>query len=115
MSLDPALVLDHLRRLLLRRLAVVGFIALLSVVSVAMRQARLLDTVISAEHLHDIGKFLFAFTAFWAYIGFSQYFLIWYANLPEETDLVQGAARGLVDHGDGLPRGRPLRGRRSSS
>jgi hypothetical protein len=63
----------------------VGFIALLSVVAVAMRQARLLDTVISPEHLHDIGKFLFAFTAFWAYIAFSQFFLMWYANLPEET------------------------------
>jgi hypothetical protein len=63
----------------------VGFIALLSVVAVAMRSARLLDTVISTEHLHDIGKFLFAFTAFWAYIAFSQFFLIWYANLPEEA------------------------------
>jgi hypothetical protein len=63
----------------------VGFIALLSVVSVAMRSAGLLDTIISAEHLHDVGKFLFAFTAFWAYIGFSQFFLIWYGNLPEET------------------------------
>ena len=63
----------------------VGYIALLSVVTVAMRRARLLDTVISAEHLHDIGKFLFAFTAFWAYIAFSQFLLIWYANLPEET------------------------------
>jgi hypothetical protein len=65
--------------------AFVGFIALLSVVAPAMRAARLLDTVITAEHLHDIGKFLFAFTAFWAYIAFSQFFLIWYANLPEET------------------------------
>ena len=63
----------------------VGFIALLSVVVPAMRGAGLLDTVISAEHLHDIGKFLFAFTAFWAYIAFSQYFLMWYGNMPEET------------------------------
>jgi hypothetical protein len=63
----------------------VGFIALLSVLAVAMRSAGLLDTVISAEHLHDIGKFLFAFTAFWAYIGFSQFFLMWYGNMPEET------------------------------
>jgi hypothetical protein len=63
----------------------VGFIALLSVVAVAMRGAGLLDNVITAEHLQDLGKFLFAFTAFWAYIGFSQFFLIWYANLPEET------------------------------
>jgi hypothetical protein len=63
----------------------VGFIALLSLAAVAMRRAGLLATVISAEHLHDIGKLLFAFTAFWAYIAFSQFFLVWYANLPEET------------------------------
>jgi hypothetical protein len=63
----------------------VGFIALLSVVAVATQRAGLLDTVISAEHLHDVGKFLFAFTAFWAYISFSQFFLMWYANMPEET------------------------------
>jgi hypothetical protein len=63
----------------------VGFIALLSLVAVAMRGAGLLDTVISAEHLQDIGKLLFAFTVFWAYIAFSQFFLIWYGNLPEET------------------------------
>jgi hypothetical protein len=63
----------------------VGFIALLSVAAVAMRRAGLLETVISAEHLHDIGKLLFAFTVFWTYIAFSQFFLMWYANLPEET------------------------------
>ena len=63
----------------------VGFIALLSVVAVAMRSAGLLDMVVNAEHLHDVGKLLFGFTAFWAYIAFSQFFLIWYANLPEET------------------------------
>jgi hypothetical protein len=63
----------------------VGFIALLSVIAVAMRQAGLLDTIISPEHLHDVGKLLFAFTVFWTYIAFSQFFLVWYANLPEET------------------------------
>jgi hypothetical protein len=66
--------------------SLLGFVALLSVVSVAMRRAGLLETVISPEHLQDIGKLLFGFTAFWAYIGFSQFFLIWYANLPEEGD-----------------------------
>jgi hypothetical protein len=63
----------------------VGFIALLSIIAVAMRGAGLLDTVISVEHLHDVGKLLFGFVAFWAYIAFSQFFLMWYANLPEET------------------------------
>ncbi len=41
--------------------------------------------LVTAEHYHDLGKLLFAFCCFWAYIGFSQYFLIWYANIPEET------------------------------
>ncbi|MCC6764640.1 MAG: quinol:cytochrome C oxidoreductase [Deltaproteobacteria bacterium] len=41
--------------------------------------------VVTVEHLHDVGKLLFGFTIFWTYIAFSQYFLIWYANVPEET------------------------------
>jgi hypothetical protein len=44
-----------------------------------------LASYVNENHLHDLGKFLFAFTVFWAYIAFSQYMLIWYANLPEET------------------------------
>ena len=39
----------------------------------------------SDEHLHDIGKFMFAFSIFWTYLWFSQYMLIWYSNQPEET------------------------------
>ncbi len=42
-------------------------------------------SLIKPDHFHDMGKFLFAATVFWAYIAFSQYMLIWYANLPEET------------------------------
>ncbi len=41
--------------------------------------------VVSLEHYHIMGKFMLAFSIFWAYIGFSQYMLIWYANIPEET------------------------------
>jgi hypothetical protein len=37
------------------------------------------------EHLHDLGKFMFAFSIFWTYLWFSQYMLIWYSNQPEET------------------------------
>ena len=59
-----------------------------------MRGAGLLDTVITVEHLHDLGKLLFAFTAFWAYIAFSQFFLMWYANLPEETTWYKARIEG---------------------
>ncbi|OQP67159.1 quinol:cytochrome C oxidoreductase [Niastella vici] len=37
------------------------------------------------EHIHDLGKFMFAFSIFWTYLWFAQYMLIWYANMPEET------------------------------
>ena len=40
---------------------------------------------VTEEHLHDLGKFMFAFSIFWAYLWFSQYMLIWYSNQPEET------------------------------
>lgn len=40
---------------------------------------------VSYEHIHDLGKFLFGFSIFWAYLWFSQYMLIWYANIGEET------------------------------
>ncbi len=51
------------------------------------RQGRL-QGIVNEEHFHDLGKLMFAFTVFWAYIGFSQYFLIWYANIPEETSFM---------------------------
>ena len=41
--------------------------------------------LVNQEHLHDLGKFMFAFSVFWTYLWFSQYMLIWYSNQPEET------------------------------
>lgn len=41
--------------------------------------------IITADHLHDLGKLLFGFSTFWAYIAYCQYMLIWYVNNPEET------------------------------
>ena len=40
---------------------------------------------VSVEHIHDLGKWIFAFTIFWTYLWFSQYMLIWYGNIGEET------------------------------
>lgn len=44
-----------------------------------------LKHIVTQEHFHLMGKLMHAFVIFWAYIAFSQYFLIWYANIPEET------------------------------
>lgn len=54
----------------------------------------LLKDMINENHLHDLGKFLFGFTVFWAYIAFSQYMLIWYANIPEETVFFEPRTHG---------------------
>jgi hypothetical protein len=53
-----------------------------------------LDGVLNEGHLHDLGKLLFAFGIFWAYIWFSQYMLIWYTNIPEETAYFVRRERG---------------------
>ncbi len=60
-------------------------VAALAVVLAALRRAGVLSDAVRTDHYHDIGKWIFALIVFWAYIGFSQYLLIWYANLPEET------------------------------
>ncbi len=53
-----------------------------------------LKEVIHVEHYHDLGKLMFAFVVFWTYVNFSQYMLIWYANLPEETTFYQMRKNG---------------------
>lgn len=65
--------------------AFAGFFALLALAAVGARWSGALKAFITPEHLQDVGKILFAFIVFWAYIAFSQYMLIWYGNLPEET------------------------------
>lgn len=41
--------------------------------------------IVTKEHIHDLGKLMFAFSIFWTYVWFDQYMLIWYSNIPEET------------------------------
>ena len=48
------------------------------------------------EHLHDLGKFMFAFSIFWTYLWFSQFMLIWYANIPEETVYFKATYAGTI-------------------
>lgn len=65
--------------------SLLSLVALLTLLSLALQRKNILRNTITVEHYHDLGKLLFAFTIFWTYIGFSQYFLIWYGNIPEET------------------------------
>lgn len=57
------------------------------IVILAVREERQgpLRGALTVEHLHDLGKLMFAFSCFWMYIWFTQYMLIWYTNIPEET------------------------------
>ncbi len=60
--------------------------AVLAIMIVWLKHSQWISGYVTEEHQHDIGKFLKGFTVFWAYIAFSQFMLIWYANIPEETE-----------------------------
>lgn len=62
-----------------------AFFSLLAVITLLMQERGRLVGVVTTEHFHDIGKWMFAWTFFWGYVAFSQFMLIWYADLPEET------------------------------
>lgn len=59
-------------------------IAVITLVIISLKKMGYLPNV-NENHLHDLGKYMFAFSIFWTYVTFDQYMLIWYANLPEET------------------------------
>lgn len=65
--------------------SLVGSHAVLALATMRINKERWGGDVVTTEHQHDVGKYLFAWVVFWAYIGFSQFMLIWYANIPEET------------------------------
>ncbi len=64
---------------------VVSSLAVIILVTMALKNSGPLRGAVTPEHFHDLGKLMFGFNVFWAYIGFSQFMLIWYAALPEET------------------------------
>jgi hypothetical protein len=57
----------------------------LTIISLIYLKSKGYLTQLSHEHLHDLGKYMFAFSIFWTYLWFSQYMLIWYGNIGEET------------------------------
>ncbi|MEI9920493.1 MAG: quinol:cytochrome C oxidoreductase [Bacteroidota bacterium] len=59
-------------------------LAVIGLIVASLKDAGYLK-VVNGNHLHDLGKFIFGFSIFWMYIWFSQFMLIYYANLPEET------------------------------
>jgi len=63
----------------------VTIFATITIVAMALYDEGLLRKAVTVEHFHDLGKLLFGFLVFWAYVNFSQFMLIWYAALPEET------------------------------
>ena len=64
---------------------IVGGLAMTAIIAIWLEKLGPLRGILTAEHLHDLGTLIFAFSTFWMYIWFSQYMLIWYANMPEET------------------------------
>ena len=62
-----------------------ALIATMVIMGTSLQRSGMLTDTITPEHYHDLGKYLFGFTVFWAYIAFSQYLLIWYAGIPEVT------------------------------
>ncbi|MDP7568254.1 MAG: quinol:cytochrome C oxidoreductase [Flavobacteriales bacterium] len=63
--------------------AAIGFTTILLFTLYLQRQGYLKD--VNESHIHDLGKWIFAFSLVWTYIWFSQFMLIWYANIPEEV------------------------------
>ena len=64
---------------------VLSALTALTLLVLSLRRNGILTDYIGMAHYQDLGRLIFAFTIFWAYMAFSQYFLIWYGNIPEET------------------------------
>lgn len=65
--------------------SVVASLAAMILLAQWLQKQQVIGSELTTDHFHDLGKLLFGFNFFWGYIAFSQYVLIWYANIPEET------------------------------
>ena len=65
--------------------AFLGGLATITLTALMLQRSGRVTDEITVEHYHDLAKLMFAFVFFWGYIAFSQFMLIWYANIPEET------------------------------
>jgi hypothetical protein len=76
-----------------------GSIAMTALMMVLHRNSPGLEGAIDKSRMHDIGKMIFAFSIFWMYLFFAQYLVIWYGNLPEETQFFEArlGSQFLVD------------------
>jgi hypothetical protein len=68
--------------------SLLGALGVLALVTLAVRRPMGIAGLVSVKQRHDLAKLLFGFTVFWAYLMWSQYLVIWYGNLPEETYFV---------------------------
>jgi hypothetical protein len=92
-SLEPAWYSDVFGVYVFAGTFLAGLAATTLAVLYLKRRDRLPD--VGSHHLYNLGGFMFAFIVFWSYIGFAQYMLMWYANLPEEVFWYQERLNGL--------------------
>ena len=85
----------------------VAFYAVLAVILLLLsKKGGVMDGVARVDHLHDVAKMMFGFNIFWTYVTFSQYFLIWYSNIPKHCGLpitLRMDGNILLDSRPGLP------------
>jgi hypothetical protein len=84
MSLEPGWYSTMFGVRIFASSAVTSF-AVVILTTLGFKRAGLVGDEINTEHFHDLGKLMFGFLIFWAYISFGEFFLIWYAAIPEET------------------------------
>jgi len=66
--------------------AMLAALSFMILVFMSLQKSGLIKHAVTKEHYQDLGKLMFGFTVFWAYVAFSQFMLIWYANIPEEVE-----------------------------